>query len=33
MSGLEVISVIVNIITLVDFSQEVLAQAAELRVS
>lgn len=32
MSGLEVVSIIVNIIALVDFSQKVLAWAAELRV-
>ncbi|KAH6681362.1 hypothetical protein B0J14DRAFT_633104 [Halenospora varia] len=31
MSGLEVVSVIANIIALVDFSQKVLARAAELR--
>jgi hypothetical protein len=33
MSGLEVISVIANIIALVDFSQKVLARAVELRAS
>jgi hypothetical protein len=31
MSGLEVVSIIANIIALVDFSQKVLARAAELR--
>lgn len=31
MSGLEVLSIVANILTLVDFSQKILARAAELR--